>query len=106
MSCCKSRDLSFMRISEPSRIYIYIIKQADSSHWRRKDRMNGGLCERARSGLQKQFDAFIVEDAVASDSASVSLSSSDSGSSRAHRLHSESVLSSAKLPPVVYKLSW
>lgn len=42
------------------------------------------------SGLQKQFDAFIVEDALASDSVSVSLSSSDSGSSRAHKLHSSS----------------
>lgn len=42
------------------------------------------------SGLQKQFDAFIVEDALAPDSVSVSLSSSDSGSSRAHKLPSES----------------
>lgn len=63
------------------------------------------------SGLQKQFDAFIVEDALASDSVSVSLSSSDSGSSRAHKLHSEShrVRSSSSVmwyPQLNYLLSF
>lgn len=63
------------------------------------------------SGLQKQFDAFIVEDALAPDSVSVSLSSSDSGSSRAHKLPSESerVCSSSPVmwyPQLNYLLSF